>query len=247
MHKISAVITAHNEEENIEKCLKSLEWVDEVILIDDGSTDKTVEIASRFPNVKIFKKPKEFYFEKNIEFGILKALGEWIIVIDADEEFTAELKEEFLKKKDLYDAFIYKKKTLLFGKWVIDKKPWLLRIFKKGYAVMEDKPVHNRFKLINGNIGKLNNPVIHTPKAYKSIKNAVSEHVNYFTDLLSEHLKLKNYRAGLIDLFIKPVYKFVESYIFKGFFKFGIRGLILSFVQSFAVFVVYVKLVIRND
>ncbi|MCS7184886.1 MAG: glycosyltransferase family 2 protein [bacterium] len=248
MPKISAVITAHNEEDNIEKCLKSLEWVNEVILIDDGSTDRTLEIALKFKNVKAIKLEKQIYFEKNIELGIEKATGEWIIVIDADEEITPELKEEFLSKIETADAFKYKKKTLVFGKWFIDKKPWLLRIFKKGYVVMGNLPVHNRFKLIKGKLGFLENPILHTPKAYSSISKLVEEHVNYFTDLLATHLIKNGYKVNLIkDIILKPAYKFIEAYLFRGFFKFGIRGFILSFIQSFAVLVLYAKVALKND
>src|ERR1035437_2781089 len=110
MSKISAVISAFNEEANIERCLKSLSFADEIVVVDNGSSDKTAEISKKYTD-KVFNQknnPAEIDLQKN--FGFEKATGDWILCIDADEEVSKELAGEL--KATL------KSKNKVVGYWV---------------------------------------------------------------------------------------------------------------------------------
>ena len=95
MKKISVVISAFNEEKNIKDCLESVKWADEIILVDNSSTDKTVQIARQYTR-KIYNRPNLVMLNKNKNFGFTKATGEWILNLDADERVTPALAEEIL-------------------------------------------------------------------------------------------------------------------------------------------------------
>ena len=93
MATISVVISAYNEERKIEECLESVKWADEIIFVDNSSTDATAAIAKKYTK-KIFKRPNNPMLNKNKNFGISKASSEWILYIDADERVTPELAKE---------------------------------------------------------------------------------------------------------------------------------------------------------
>ena len=174
MSKLSAVISAYNEEENIDKCLKSLEFADEIIVVDNSSVDKTAEIAKKY-TAKIFTQknnPKEIDLQKN--FGFEKAGNEWILSIDADEEVSPELAKEIkemLAKKTTVNGFWIPRKNIIFGKF-IEHSGWYpdpqLRLFRKGEAKFVKAHVHEPVKL-NGESAYLSQHLIH--HHYNSISN----------------------------------------------------------------------------
>src|SRR3972149_5537016 len=125
MGKISAVVTVYNEEKNIEKCLKSLKFADEIIVVDNQSEDKTADIAKKYTS-KVFSRknnPQQLDIQKN--FGFEKANFEWILSIDADEEVSKELTAEIKKilgakpsSISQINGFWIPRKNFIFGKWI---------------------------------------------------------------------------------------------------------------------------------
>ena len=116
--KVSAIVLSKNEEKNIERCLRSLLWTDEVILVDSGSIDKTISIAKKFGNVSIIETEWKG-FSANKQIGIDIARNNWILWIDADEEVTTNLSKEIeLLPEDRADAFAVHRKNFFMGKKV---------------------------------------------------------------------------------------------------------------------------------
>ena len=138
MQKISVVISAYNEEEKIEKCLNSVLWTDEVIVVDNSSTDTTAEIAKKV-GALVFTQPNDplrIDMQKNT--GFKKAKNDWILSIDADEIVSPELKKEIqnlLKGRSFKDGYFIPRKNIIFGKqieycgWYPDHQ---LRLFRNG-------------------------------------------------------------------------------------------------------------------
>ncbi|MBL7159439.1 glycosyltransferase family 2 protein, partial [Candidatus Microgenomates bacterium] len=155
MIKITVVISAYNEEKNIKECLESVrQLADEIILIDNTSTDKTVEIASSMgQKVKIFIRPNNLMLNINKNFGFSKAVNEWILNLDADERVSKSLKHEIiktLKQKNRVIGYWTPRKNIIFGKWIKHGIWWpdhQLRLFKKNKGGFPCKHIHEYLKV----------------------------------------------------------------------------------------------------
>src|SRR3989344_6713802 len=120
MGKLTVVVSAFNEERKIEACLKSVEFSDEIILVDGSSTDRTVEIAKKF-KTKIYKRENNPMLNINKNFGFTKAKGDWILSLDADERVSEDLKKEInkvLKNVKDVNGYWIPRKQIIFGKWI---------------------------------------------------------------------------------------------------------------------------------
>jgi len=224
--KISAVIITKNEEDIIEKCLKSITWVDEIIIVDGYSTDTTIEICKNYTN-KVFLS-KERSFSKNKNLGISKAKNEWILSLDADEIVTNELKKEIIEKiKDDIDGYIFPRKTMYFGKWLKSAYPdYQLRLFKKSKGVFVNIPVHE-FVDVRGTVDKMINPLIHY--SYRDKERTRKKLERYTTLEVTRIKKAKDFRPNLLNkikyYIIKPFSVFGYYYILRCGFIDGIAGL----------------------
>ena len=164
--KISVVISAFNEQNLIEDCLKSVKFVaDEIVFVDNTSSDKTTEIARKYTD-KIFIRPNDpVMLNKNKNFGFGKATGNWILSLDADERITPKLSAEI--RKAIHDnhflGYEIPRKNIIFGKWIKHSIWWPdynLRLFKKGFGKFPQKHVHEKLE-VAGRVGRLKNPIIH--------------------------------------------------------------------------------------
>src|SRR5437588_357266 len=118
---LSVVISAYNEENRITRCLESVDFADEIIFIDNSSTDTTVSIAKKYTK-HIFTKENNFMLNVNKNFGFTKATGDWILCLDADEKITPELAEEIKSKisvdESIVNGYWIPRKNIIFGKWI---------------------------------------------------------------------------------------------------------------------------------
>src|SRR3989344_3816517 len=144
MSKLSVVISAFNEERKIADCLSSVKFADEIILIDNTSTDKTQEVSKKFTS-KIFIRPNNPMLNVNKNFGFAKTTGDWILSLDADEEVSKELADEIktlIKKNPKENGFWIPRKNFTFGKWT-EHAGWYpdhqLRLFRKDKGEFLDK------------------------------------------------------------------------------------------------------------
>jgi len=234
---LSVAIITHNEEQNLPRTLASVAWADEIIVVDSGSTDGTLEIARAF-NARILERPwPGFAAQKN--FAIAECTGDWILSLDADEELTPELQQEIRKlfiEPPLADAFFVRRRNLFLGRWIKhggfypDPK---LRLFRRGAAQFEDRPVHETI-VFRGETAIFDNDLIH--HAYPTLSTYI-EHMERYSTLGAEILITKgrtsaSWLAFVWNVLLMPVISFKWNYFFRGGFLDGREGLLLHLYQA---------------
>lgn len=246
MSKVSAVISAFNEEKNIARCLESLSFADEIIVVDNSSFDKTAEIAKKYTR-KVFTQknnPAEIDLQKN--FGFTKATGDWILSIDADEEVSEELAGEIKRvlgtKPSMLsniNGFWIPRKNLMFGKWIKENTGWYpdyqLRLFRKGQGKYESKAVHKDL-FIEGETEKLKEHIIH--HNYDSIEQYVKKILIYAPNEAEEYLR-NDYKFSYFDVIRFPLNDFLAWFFARKGYKDGFYGLVLALMQAFYHFLVF--------
>ncbi len=245
MEKISVVINTLNEEKNLPRALTSVKKIaDEVIVVDMRSDDRTVEIATRF-GAKVFGHDRTGYVEPARNFAISKATGDWILILDADEELTLSLRKKLRKivRSDDKDYYRIPRKNLIFGKWLKHSRWWPdynIRFFKKG-SVTWNELIHS-VPLTSGEGADIKDveeyAIIH--HHYESIEQFITR-LNKYTSEHSKGLVANGYKFKWSDLIIKPNQEFLSRYFYGQGFKDGIHGLALAGLQAFSEFVLYLK------
>src|SRR3990167_2810945 len=223
---ISAVIVSKNEERQIEDCLKSCRFVDEIILVDDFSNDKTCDIAQKY-NAKVYLRKLDS-IAKQANFGYRKARGEWILAISADERISPKLRQEIrlAVKSKKYDGYNFYFQSFLFGEAL---RPTLsggqIRLFRKskGYITKED--IHEKIKIKSGKIGHLNNPILHL--SYPSVFTVV-EKFNRYTNPEAMLAYGRGERTNLAKILLAIPRVFFWRFLVAGEWRDGRRGFILS-------------------
>lgn len=233
---ISAVVITHNEEENIRDCLESIKWADEIIVVDSGSQDKTIEIAKEYTDRVFTKEWEGFGRQKEYAKSLVKY--DWVLSIDADERVTSELKEEILKSPLDEDAYYIPRKFYWLSKWMKyggcgGEK--YIRLFKRDKARFSDEHIHERL-IVDGKIGNLKNHILHY--SYKNISDYF-ERFNKYSSL--EALKKKDLKGGFVFQIFLSFLDFIKRYIFKLGFLDGIPGLLWALFSSFHRLVKYAK------
>ncbi len=242
---ITAVVLTKNEENNIVDCLESIAWCDEIIVVDDYSTDRTLEIIKNFDSrTKILQHELGGDFSAQRNFGLSKARGEWILFLDADERLSNGLKGEimdFLKSQDKeYAGFYIQRKDIVWSKELKHGETGnikLLRFGKKNSGIWHGK-VHEAWK-INGNLGNFKMPLLHYP--HQTIGSFLRE-INYYTDLRAKELYDNGVRTNVYQIVFYPKAKFLLNYFLKLGFLDGIEGLIFAIMMSLHSFLVRAKL-----
>jgi hypothetical protein len=239
MEKISAIIITKNEEKNIEQCLESIKWVDEIIVVDSESEDETIELAKKFTG-KIFIKNWEGFAPQK-RYALSLTSFEWILHIDADERVSPELKEEIIKKEPDKDGFFIRRKNYLFNKEITTcgwNKDFQLRLFRKSKTELIEKKVNEGFK-VNGEIGQLKNVIIHN--TFSSFYSYLKK-VNEYSSLRAEEIYKSKNKVTTFTIFSHALSAFLRYYISLKGFKDGMHGLIISFVHSVSNMLTYVKI-----
>lgn len=237
---ISAVVITLNEEENIERCLKSVRsWVDEIVIIDSGSTDDTLKIADKY-RAKVYKRNFD-NFSSQRNYGISKAKSDWILSLDADEEIPSELAAEIEKAvaEDLYDAYMIPRRNIIFGKeikhtrWSPDKHIWLFR--KKNGKFTNS--IHEEVK-VKGKVGEIKNAKIH--HSHKNVHEFIKM-LNTYTDLEADAIVRRGAKFSYFNLFYYPARSFIGRYFLKQGFRDGWRGFVLSYLRAMYQFTTWIK------
>jgi len=246
MPLLSVIVITRNEEKNIKEFLDMLSWVEEIVLVDDESTDRTVQIASTYPNVKIFKRRMKNGFGPQKQYALEQATGEWILVLDCDERITEKCKEEILKKISFhqYDGFYFLRKNMIFGKFISDYKPRALRLFRKRKGKFTDAGVHENV-IVKGKIGVINEPIIHYSRSTENIENYIDT-LNLYTLFSAQEMFTKGRKVSSFGFFlyfiIYPIYIFLRVFLFKKFYAKGIVGIVLATLRMFEGVIGYFKL-----
>lgn len=239
-HDLTVVLLAKNEERNLARCLESVSWADKIILVDDNSIDKTIEIAKKH-KAEVYKRTlDDFASQRN--FAITKVKTKWVLFIDPDEEISAELAQEIQMaiKSDEYEGYRFPRKNIIFGKW-IEHAGWYpdyqTHLFIKGKGRYIRK-IHEQVE-ISGQVGTLASPLLH--HNYQSITQYLEKNIKY--SLLEAENQMSNgYTFVWQDLIRKPVGEFLRRYFAEEGFKDGLHGLALSLLQSFVELMVYIRI-----
>ena len=263
--KLTAIILTKNEGKNIEKCLKSVDFCDEIIIIDDYSSDRTLGIVQQVNKVhKVYKRELNNNFSEQRNFGMEKCKNDWILFIDADEEVSNELQKEIISlfhnssdkpplKSPPYQggekgevAYYIKRrdffwdKELKYGEIRKIRQMGLIRLIKKNTGKWKGN-VHEIYKLKtqSSNVKTLENYLNHYP--HPTIKDFL-EKINFYSSLRAKELSDQKRKTNILEIIFYPLAKFIYTYFLKLGFLDGAQGFVYAFLMSFHSFLVRIKL-----
>ena len=244
---LSAVISVFNGEKYLDECLKSVSFADEIIVVNNSSTDKTLEIAQKYTD-KIFTRPNNLMLNVNKNFGFSKATGEWILCLDVDERVTSELKKEIqnlelqnleLQIENSANGYWVPRKNIIFGKWM-EHTGWYpdhqLRLFKKDKGKFPEEHVHEMVK-VEGKVGSLNEHIVHYN--YDSISQFLQKLGTIYGPNEADQLIKKGYIFDWRDAIRFPVKEFLSRFFAREGYKDGFHGLMLSLLMAFYHLIVF--------
>ncbi|HNV87276.1 MAG TPA: glycosyltransferase family 2 protein [Candidatus Omnitrophota bacterium] len=239
---LSVVIIAKNEENRIEDCLASAAWASEIVVLDDMSTDRTVEIARKFTD-KIFQREMDIEGRQR-NFAYSKATGEWILSLDADERISPELEKEIRgalsNDTKEFNAYAIPIRTYLGTHWIQGAGYYPAhkdRLFRKGTFKYEEARVHPRL-FREGKCGRLNGDIIHY--SWRNLSEFLTK-INRETTLEADKWIQDGRKVSLGNTLRKVVDRFFKNYFMKGGVKHGFYGFLMSLFHSYYQLMTYAK------
>lgn len=242
MNNISLFIIAKNEADKIKACIDSAKAiVSEIIVVDSGSTDNTIEIATECGAKVYHHEFVGFADQKN--FALSKCTGTWALSLDADERLSDELAKEIqnIPENTEYNGFELLRINYFLGgrmKHSGLENEFILRLIKVGAGQYKNVLVHESLE-INGKIMRLNNAMLHY--SYEDLENYFVK-FNKYTSLAANDLNNKGRKFSLVGTILRLPFEFLKRYVLKLGFLDGIRGFIWATISTFYVFVKYIKL-----
>jgi len=232
--KISALIITYNEIGYIEKCLDSVAFADEIIVVDSYSTDGTYEYLKAHPRVRVFQHPfTNFTLQKS--FTLQKASHDWVLFLDADEVVPDALRDEILQTVRsgtekaafwFYRKFMFQQEPLHFSGWQTDKN---YRLFRKSKAKFSDKKLVHETLVVDGKSGILTERLIHY--CYKDYDDYKAKMLTYGR-LKAKESFYREKQFNYFSLVFKPLWKFVNHYLFRLGILDGKKGIIICYLNS---------------
>jgi glycosyltransferase involved in cell wall biosynthesis len=240
---VSAIVVCYNEEDNIGRCLNSLRWCDEIVVVDSFSTDRTVEICRQFTNIIIEREWAGYRDQK--AFAHSKATKDWVLMIDSDEEVTPELKNEILEQLavagTLCSGFLLPRLVFYLDRWW-RRGGWYpdydVRLFRRELATWGGTDPHEKI-IVDGPVRRLRNPLHHF--SYRNMDDHI-QRINRFTSISSRELRTQGERWRLSDALLRPAFRFFRSYFLKRGFMEGFAGFHVAVTAAMYVFLKYAKL-----
>lgn len=239
--KISATIITFNEERNVARVIESLRCCDEILVLDSGSNDRTVEIAKKLGARVVEASWHGYAAQKNIAAEL--AAHDWILALDADESLSEALEAEIWQIKKAgpqYDGFTVPRLAQYLGRWILhsgwhpDRK---VRLFNRHKAKWVGEFVHESVA-VNGLVGHLNSNLLHFTC------NSLSEHLrtmDRYTTLAAQEIAAREQNVGFAKLLFDPPWTFFRTYIVKSGFLDGVEGLTIAYMAALYNFVKYSK------
>lgn len=242
--KISLAIICLNEAANIERCIRSVPIAADVVVVDSGSRDDTVQIAKSC-GARVFEREwRGFRDQKRLATEFCE--NDWVLSLDADEALSPEALEEvksLLASNDIenFDGFVFPRLSWNLGRWIRHGgwyPDWQLRLYHRGRANWEGgEHVHERVEAKRTR--RLEKPLLHWP--FASLSEQVETN-NRYSSLGAMELKRNKTRFSLFKLVTKPVSKFIETYLLKGGFRDGLPGFIVAVGAAYSIFLKFAKL-----
>jgi len=227
---LSVVLVTKNEEANLGRTLESVKWADELVVVDSGSTDRTVEIARAFRATVFVEDWKGYAAQKNS--ALAKAASDWVLSLDADEEVSPALAAELqaqLRAGNSAAGYYLKRKNLFLGRWMRHGGFWpdaKLRLFPRGAARFEERPVHENAHLLdpNARTATLEHPLIH--HAYPTLE-VYLEHMRRYAELGAAMAARKPRTWLWLTRCLNPPLTFFYNYLLRLGFLDGREGFLL--------------------
>jgi len=242
--KVSVCIAAGNEERNIRRCLQSVTWADEIVVVDSLSDDRTLEIAREFTDKVHSQEWLGYVRQKSLAIDL--TAGPWVLLVDADEEVSTALRDEILAELEsdppgLASGYEFPRLARYQGRW-IRHGDWYpqrkLRLFRKDKGRCVGLDPHDRIE-VDGPVKRLRSPLHHY--SHRDLGGQIDTLNKFSTISAGEHAK--NGRSFCwFDLLVRPPWRFFRSYILRLGFLAGIRGLLIAKISAFEVFAKYAKL-----
>jgi glycosyltransferase involved in cell wall biosynthesis len=252
---IASVTITKNEERNIAACLDSLKWVDELIVVDAESADRTVEQAKAFTSCVHVRPWPGYGPQKN--FAMEQATADWILIVDADERVTDELREEILAllktapsplpspsrgEGTFPAAYRIPRRNFYYGRWIRGAGQYpdpQLRLVRCGRGRYNDLPVHEHLE-VEGPVGDLQGHLDH--HTHPTVVSHELKIERYSTLAAEERTRTGKPDAAWYHLLFNPVWTFVKFYLFRGGYRDGLPGFIVSGFSAAHVLLKYAKL-----
>ena len=244
--KLSVVIITRNEELNIRRCLESVKWAEEIVVVDQFSTDRTQEICREYTS-HIHQRDMVDGFGPQKQFGVGHATQDWILSIDADEWLSDELSQSLqgLLNGEAPELHGYEvmRRTRYLGHWVMHCG-WhvpIMRLFDRRHGGFNDRKIHETI-LVDGEVGLLDGELLH--ESYRSIRQHM-EKLNLFSDFDAEVVDGRGVVLKPLNFWwyfaVKPILLFIRKFIFMQGFRDGISGFVISIFTGLATMIIYMK------
>lgn len=241
--KVSACVTTFNEEHNIRRCLGSLRWCDEIVVVDSFSTDRTIELCKEFTDRVYQHEWLGYIGQKNLIRKM--ASHDWILFVDADEEVSPGLREEIQRELAANDGAIvgyefprmvnYIGRWIRHGEWYPDIK---LRLFRKDRGTSGGQEPHDQV-FVNGDVKRLSGQLYHY--TYDGLHDHL-ETMNRFSSITAQEKFRAKSRFRWTDFLLRPPFRFFKAFVMRGGFLDGRRGFLIALVSAFGVCMKYAKL-----
>jgi glycosyltransferase involved in cell wall biosynthesis len=234
--RLSVVVITLDEEAHIRRCLESVAWADEVVVVDAESRDKTVQIAHEFTDRVISRPWPGFAAQKN--FALAQTTADWILSLDADEEASPELRDEIgavIAEAGACDGYAVRRRNVFLGRWIRHGglyPDWQLRLFRRGRGHFLERPVHESVR-VQGRVGRLDGHLVH--RSYEGVTDFV-ERANRYSSLAAEEWIGQGRRVRTAELVLRPLARFLSMYLLRRGFLDGRRGLLLAALYAYYVF-----------
>lgn len=235
--RLSVVVITLDEAERLRASLESVAWADEIVVVDAESTDKTVQIAREFTD-RVFCRPWDGFVAQR-RFAVEQARGDWLLVLDADEEVSPALRDEILAVLERGgDPVAYRvpRRNLFWGRWVRHGglyPDWQFRLVRRGHARYAERAVHEALE-VAGPVGRLRGALVH--RSYRDVADFLARADRYAT-LAAEDAVRAGRRAGIHDLVLRPLGRFLGMYVVRLGFLDGWRGFLLATLYAYYVFI----------
>lgn len=245
--KLSACIITLNEEDRIRECIESLDFCDEVVVVDSHSTDRTREIAAEC-GARVIERDWPGHVAQK-EFAIRQASHDWVLCLDADERISDALRAQLLELRDagfpgragwrMPRLSYYMGRWVKHGTWTPD---YNLRLFDRRRGHWGGHNPHDRVEL-DGSPGTLRGRILHYP--YRTLAEHLST-MDKYTTIMARGLHERGRKASLVNVVVNPWVRFVKYYIVKGGFLDGWRGLVMAYLAAQYVRTKYIKLMVMQ-
>jgi glycosyltransferase involved in cell wall biosynthesis len=238
---LSVAIITRNEEKNLPRCLDSVSFADDIVIVDSGSTDGTEQIARQFDARWFVETWKGYGPQKNS--ALEKCTHDWVLLLDADERVPPETAHKIiqvLSRNDLADAYVFRRKNIFHGKWIRYTDWWpdeVTRLLRRS-AGRYERITHETW-VTDGKTERLGCVIEHfSYGCYSDMFRAL----NNYSSQLAEQMYAEGRKAGPVDALLHSVWMFLRNYFFRMGFMAGFDGFMISLTKAVGTFLKYAKL-----